>query len=149
VDHLGRRDHRGIAGDVLDPAPTPIPHPGQVRPGQPDPGQHVHLEIAPPVRVGDLQGRLGAEDAQVADQDVDLRQDGQDVVRAGRHVGRDRDVVARREGGDRLVHRVRRAAVDADPGTRGGQPGRDGPADALRGTGHKRGLSREIQLHGR
>ena len=51
-------------------------HPGQVVPRQPHAAQHVRLEEAEPVGVGDLGKGLGLEDTDVVDEDRDLRNGG-------------------------------------------------------------------------
>ena len=153
MDHLGGDDDGGVAGDVEHPAPAAGGHARQVGADQPRRGQHVDLEVAPPVVVADLEGGLGAEDAQVVDQHVDV----------GLARGELGGALGRRDVGDHaddlaagLVAQVRDGAVhprlgppvDHHPGAGAGEIGGDGPADAARRAGDQGRPSGQVELHG-
>lgn len=153
VDHFGGGDHGRVAGEVEHASPAPFLHAGQVRADEPDGGEDVDLEVAAPLGVVDLQRGDGAEDPEVVDEDVDVGHGPQhgggallrrqvahgagDVVAAG----------ALAHGADGLRDALLAAAVDDDAGSRAGQAGGDGVADALGGTGDQGGAAGEVDLH--
>ncbi len=132
VDHLGGNGHRRIAGEVEDPSPAAVLHPGQVGADEPDGGEHVDLEVAAPLLVVDLQRGSGPEDAEVVDEDVD---GGHGIDDCGGAV-RGRQVAHRSDDGfatgfrarraDRCIDSLLTAAVEDDARTRAGETGRDG-----------------------
>ncbi|GAA3408847.1 hypothetical protein GCM10018952_07380 [Streptosporangium vulgare] len=146
-------DDRGVARDVLDAAPGARRHPRQVGAGEADRGQDVHLEVAAPLVVGDLQGVLRLEDPEVVDQDVDVRQEVHGALRAllGGEIGGERDdpragdIGAQHVGGD--LDLVGFAAVDGHCRARPREAGGDGRPDALGGSGDQRRPAGEIDMH--
>ncbi len=153
MDHLGGDHDGGIAGEVQHATPVLLFHPGQVCANQAYGRQDVDLEVAAPFGVVDLQGRGGAEDTEVVDENIDRRH--------GRHHGR--RALFRGEiprcAGDHLAagldaHRtdggcdtVGAAAVYDDVRAGLGESDGDGLADALRGAGDQRGAAGQIDLH--
>jgi hypothetical protein len=153
VDHLGGDDDRRVAGDVLHAPPAAFGHAGQDEASEAHGRQDVHVEVAAPLLVADLQGVGGLEDAEVVDEDVHLTQrvHGLPCTLVGGHVGGDGHQVG---AGDLALHPVHglpdppgRAAVDAHPGARPGQAGGDRGADALRGAGDQGGAALQIDPH--
>jgi hypothetical protein len=153
VDHLGRRDDGRVARDVLHAAPAARHHAGQVGAGEADAREHVDLEVAAPLVVGDGEGVGRAEDPEVVDEHVDLgeRRDRARRALLGRDVGGERLDLGARMRGEQPVARGGRAllvaAVDDHAGARVEQPLRDRVADALRGARDEGGGSGEVDAH--
>ena len=106
-----------------------------------------------PVRVGNLEGVLDLEDADIVDQDVDLAGGLDDAgdARCGGRVARRRTSLASgtaaRISADRARDVGGLAAVDRDFGAAGGKFSGDGKADALGRAGDEGAESGKIDLH--
>ncbi len=74
MDHLAGNVERGLAGDEQHAAPAGLGHARRIVAREPHAAQHIDLEQAQPVGVGNLECRLALVDAEVVDQDVDLGQ---------------------------------------------------------------------------
>ena len=75
---------RGFAGNEDDAAPVFLEHAGQIFSREPHAAEHVDLEEAQPLRVGNFQERLGIEDAEIVDQHIGVRRLLQKRLDAGR-----------------------------------------------------------------
>src|SRR5260221_13262277 len=73
MNHLSRRDEARFTGDEDDPAPVPLQHAREIRPGQPSAAQHVNLKVAAPVRVGYRREVLDLVNPEIVDKDVHSR----------------------------------------------------------------------------
>ena len=115
--------------------------------------QHVGLEHAQPVLVGNCERILDLEDADVVDQDVDLAGGLDDGGDAGcsRHVARCGDQLrvcyGGKDFGDRCLDIGGLAAVDRHLGATRREFLRHGQADTFCRTGDQRTQSRQIDLH--
>jgi hypothetical protein len=74
---------RAFAGDKNDAAPVSFSHPGKISATQPHARHHVDIEQSLPFRVGNLFERFRLENAEIVDQDVDLRQTTEEVLATG------------------------------------------------------------------
>jgi hypothetical protein len=153
MDHLDRDDDGGVARHELDPAPAAVAHPGQVVAREPDAGQHVDLPVALPRGVVDLQHRDRAEDAEVVDEDVDVGERGEQLLRAlgGGDVGGDaRDARAGELAAQLLHHAVHaRPVAPVDDGVRAAarEPRHDRAPDALGRSADEGRAAAEVDLH--
>src|SRR5262249_37508711 len=155
-EHLGEREAgctrdrrrrrpgaRRLGADVEhvdDAAPAPFLHPRPGKPGEPDGGEQLLVEVLAPDLVADLLEGAVARGAGIVNPDVDVAEGPGGSLVDALDVGRDADVA--RNGGDaalsaganRLARRIERRAParrDQDVGARGGEARRDRKPEAL------------------
>ncbi len=119
---------------------------------QPHAAQHVDVEEARPVGIGDVLERLRLEDAEVVDQDLDAGVGRDQRFGGGRGAqvaGEAEDRAAGRglDARDRGIDRGLGAAVDDDAGAFGGERRRDRVADAGGAAGDEGQPAGEIEVH--
>lgn len=153
VDHVGRDLDAGFTADEDHAAPVAFLHRGQVAARQAHPAHHVDVEVALPVGIGDVAERLAFEDAQIADEDVDLGKALRDLLRTPcrRQIadeGLDLGVRSDRpDTGDSVGDCRCLAAIDDDARAFDRQHAGDGEADALAGAGDQGELAVQLQIH--
>ena len=153
MDHFGRDVQCRFAGDELDPAPAALLHAAGIVAGQAHAAEQVDLQHRLPLGIVDLEERHRAVDAQVVDQDVDLRARGSQRGGALGRTGIGNHTGGRRRTGllidllQRRFHALRAAPADGDrcPGLT--QANGDCQANALGGGGDQGGTVIQIDLH--
>ena len=153
MDHFARHVEPGFARHEDDPSPAALGHAGRVAAREANAAHHIDLEEAQPVGVGDLEERLALIDAEVVDQNVDLRHAREHRLGAGGRCAVRGDAVGLRVGHRfaqaRRARRRRRlrAAGDRDTRALGSQAAGDGKADA-RGRSDDQGVAiLEMEIH--
>ena len=153
VDHLARDVEGGFAGDEQHAAPAVPRHLRGVVAREADAAHDVDLEQTVPLGVGNFEGRLALVDAEVVDEDVDLRRVGEygggslrgGAIRSDAVQTCPRDFLA--DGRHRLVHVRLLAAGDGHMRTFPSEALGNGVADAAGGARHERTPTLKLQIH--
>src|SRR5260221_4947754 len=152
MNHLARRDEARFTGDEDDPAPVPLQHAREIRPGQPSAAQHVNLKVAAPVRVGYRREVLDLVNPEIVDKDVHSRrcthQDGGAFLCRGVSEYDAATVAAGfANAADRPVELCLVAAGDDHRGAFDGKLAGDLEADAGGRAGDEGGFVVQLQIH--
>ncbi len=136
-----------------DAPPVSTEHSLHVPAAEPYAGHHVRVPHALPIRIGEIEERLGFECAEAVHEDVHVGKtirDGFDPLRRGEIARCAAQLCIRvvfRDTRDGLIDSRLRAPVDDDGRALTGEGPRDSQADAERRAADKRGFPSELQIH--